>query len=131
MFSEEEYVTIRTVSSGKIYKRTDGILVLRQLPEKDNVTVLELKEQLEVFLEIQNGTLSPLLIVVERLKRLENEEKMFLTSTVTKFANKAAMVANSPIPVFLVNILLFIYRPAIPVKIFTNEAEALKWLQQN
>jgi hypothetical protein len=131
MIQTEDYIAIRSIESGTIYKRADGILVLRQVEGKDNVTIKDLKDQLEVFLDIQKGEKSPLVVVADRLKRLDNEEKMFLTSTVTQFANKIGIVANTPIPTFIFNVFLFLTRPSIPTKIFTTETEALEWLNQN
>jgi hypothetical protein len=126
----EEFITVRELSSGTIYKRTDGILVLREVPGRESVTIPELEEQLKVFLEIQKGEVSPILIVVDKLKKLDNEEKMFIMSTISQFANKTAMVTNSPIPTFIFNILFFLFRPSIPSKIFNNEEEAITWLKQ-
>lgn len=131
MILEEDYITIRSIESGTIYKRPDGILVLRQVQGKDSVTLSELKDQLKTFLEIQNGDRSPLLVVVDRLKKLDNEEKMFLTSTLSQFASKVCIVTNTPVPTFIFNVFLFLSRPAIPSKIFTTEKEALEWLRQN
>lgn len=130
MISEEGYVTIRTLSSGKIYKRTDGILVLRQMPERDDVTVSELKEQLDTFIEIQKGEHSPLLVVVDKLKKLENEEKRFLISTLEKFSNKVGVVAKTPMPTFIFNILFYLSNSPVPCKVFDNEEEALTWLSK-
>jgi hypothetical protein len=131
MIETEDYFTVRSIESGTIYKRTDGILILRQVEGKDNVTIKDLKDQLEVFLDIQNGEKSPLMVVADRIKKLENEEKMFLTSTVAQFANKIGIVANTPIPTFIFNVFLFLTRPSIPTKIFMTEIEALEWLSQN
>jgi hypothetical protein len=128
---KEDYITIRSIESGTIYKRTDGILILRQLPDRDTVTLKELQDQLVVFLAIQNGELSPLIVVVDRLAKLENEEKMFLSSTVTQFANKICIVTDTPLPTFIFNIFLFLTRPSIPAKIFKTEKEALKWAKES
>ncbi|MCE3281013.1 MAG: hypothetical protein K0S44_3204 [Bacteroidetes bacterium] len=128
MSQEEGYSIVRTLSSGKIYKRTDGILVLRQMPDRDIVTVDELKEQLDTFIEIQKGEHSPLLVVVDKLKKLENDEKRFLISTIEKFASKVGVVAKTPIPAFIFNVLFYLSNSPVPCKVFNNEAEALAWL---
>jgi hypothetical protein len=130
MDQEEGYILTRTLSSGKIYKRTDGILVLRQLPERDNVTVDELKEQLEAFIEIQKGEKSPLLVVVDKLKKLENEEKRFLMSSVEKFSSKVSLVTKSPIPTFIFNVMFYLSNSPVPCKVFNNEEDALIWLSK-
>lgn len=129
MLTEEGYVTIRTLSSGKIYKRTDGILVLRQIPGKEHVTVVELQDQLDVFMEIQKGDISPLMVVVNQLKKLENEEKRFLMSTIEKFAGKVCVVVKTPMPIFIFNILFYLSNSPVQRKIFNKEEEALIWLK--
>jgi hypothetical protein len=131
MIQKEEFITVRSIDSGTIYKRMDGILIFRQIKGRDSVTLDELKEQLKVFLEIQKGELSPVLIVVDGLKKLDSEEKMFLTSTITQFASKIAIVTYTPVPTFIFNIFLFLSRPAIPSKMFSSEKEALEWLKLN
>jgi len=125
-----DYVVIRNLSSGTIYKTSDGLLILRQIPGKDSVTVEELNEQLKVFQEIQKGDLSPLMVVAEKLKKLDNDEKMFLVSTISSFASKVAVVAPTPIPKFVFNILFFLTRPSIPSRVFDSEKAAIAWLNK-
>jgi len=130
MILNENFIEIRTLESGTIYKRADGILILRQVEGRNSVKLQELKNQLEAFLDIQKGELSPLIVVVSRLEKLENEEKMFLMSTITKFANKVCIVTNSPIPTFIFNIIFFLFRPTIPSRIFKTEKEAFEWSEK-
>jgi hypothetical protein len=130
MISEKDYVEVRMLSSGTIYKTIEGLLIFRQISGKDHVTLDELNEQLVAFQEIQKGTFSPLMVVAEKLKKLDNEEKMFLVSTVSSFANKVAVVAPTPIPKFVFNILFFLSRPSIPCKVFDTETAAINWLNK-
>ncbi|HEX8515266.1 MAG TPA: hypothetical protein VF868_03635 [Bacteroidia bacterium] len=131
MSQEKDVLSITHTASGTIYKRTDGILVFRQIPGRDSVTLDELKEQLNAFLEIQKGEQTPLMVVAEKLKRLESEEKIFLSSTVDQFASKVAIVTTTPIPTFIFNIFLFLTRPAIPGRIFDSEKLAMEWLKRS
>jgi hypothetical protein len=128
---QEDYIFIKELSSCTIYKRSDGILILRQPEGRDSVTIPEIEEQMEVFLDIQKGELSPLLVVVNKIKKLENEEKMLLMSSITKIANRVAMVTTNPMAIFIFNILIFLYRPPMPSKVFSKEQEASEWLKGN
>jgi hypothetical protein len=128
---EDQFIEVRHVETGTIYKRTDGILVFRQSKNFDQVTIAQLQQQLDVFLEIQKGAFSPLIVVVNKLSKLENDEKIFLISSIAKFSNKVCVVANTPVPVFIFNILFFLSRPAVPSKVVKSEEEALKWIMEN
>jgi len=125
------FIEERTVQAGTILKRSDGILFFKQAPGRERITVEEIKEQYAVFMDIQKGERSPLLVIAAQLRRLDNEEKMYLSSTVQHFANKMGIVTNSPILIFIFNVLFFVSRPEIPSKVFRSEDEAVSWLKKN
>lgn len=56
---------------------------------------------------------------------------MFLMSSISKITNRLAMVTTNPMAIFIFNILIFLYRPSMPVKIFSNEKDGMKWLKEN
>lgn len=126
----DDFTIVKVLSSCTIYKRTDGILVLRQAAGKDSLTVAEIKEQLMVIVAIQKGDLSPYLTVADKLIKLGNEEKMLIRSSLPEFASKAALVTNNLLVGFIFNVFLSLYRPSIPSKIFNSETEALIWLKE-
>lgn len=113
-----------------IYKRTDGVLVFRLLPEKTNVSLQDIKNQLKAFLEIQKGERSPLMVIVNQLQRLENDQKMFMMSHIEEFASKVCIVTDNPIPTFIFNIIFYISPLPVPSKILRTEEEAIKWLKK-
>ncbi|MDF2437682.1 MAG: hypothetical protein K0Q95_2058 [Bacteroidota bacterium] len=129
--TEEQFSVIKTVSSGTIYKRKDGILVYRPDSAKDSVTVQELEEQHNAFLKIQKGERSPLMVIAGKLRKLEDNEKRFIVTMMPEFASKYCVVTNTYIPTFIFNIFIFLMRPPIPGKIFKTETEALEWLSKD
>jgi hypothetical protein len=126
----EIFTVVKVLPSGTIYKRTDGILVLRQAIGKDTLTVSEIEEQVKVIFEIQKGKCSPFLSVADKLVKLDNKEKMLIISCLPKFANKAALVTDNLLVRFIFNTFLSLYRPSIPGKIFNSESDAIIWLKE-
>lgn len=130
MIDESDFINVTVIGSGTIYKRRDGILIFKQASGRDSVTVAELEEQHEAFMNIQKGSRSPLVVIVEKLKKLDNEEKMFLASKIPLFADKFCIVTTSVIPTFIFNVFIFLNRPAIPGKIFHTVEEAIEWIKK-
>lgn len=126
----EDVTDIIHLDCSTIYKRRDGILVFRLVPEKTIVSLQEIKNQLKAFLEIQKGECSPLMVIVNQLQRLENDQKMYMMSHIEEFASRVCIVTDHPIPTFIFNIIFYISPLPIPAKIMRTEEEAIKWLKQ-
>lgn len=130
MMSEEIIVKSIELSCSTIYKRSDGILVFRFKPGKQDVTMAEVKAQLNAFLEIQDGLQSPLLVIPNQLQQLDNEQKMYTNANISRFATKMCVLTDSPIPTFIFNIIFYLSPPPIPAKILKTESEAIAWLRK-
>lgn len=82
-------------------------------------------------LEISNGVAYPTLADARGVTSISKEARDYFASpegTVLLLAS--ALLLDSVLNRFLGNFFLQINKPTIPLKLFTEEKEALKWLQQ-
>lgn len=78
----------------------------------------------------QNGIEYPVLIRVNGIKFASSKASSFMQKEGLKGLKAGAFIISNPVEKIILNFLIMIHRPAIPSKMFTNEKEALKWLQQ-
>jgi len=81
--------------------------------------------------ELQNGISYPILSNIKFVKNSTKEARDFLASEKgCEGVIAAAILIDSPMGNMIGNFFIFISKPLRPTKIFTNEAEAKKWLSQ-
>ncbi|MDF2437683.1 MAG: hypothetical protein K0Q95_2059 [Bacteroidota bacterium] len=124
-----DYVASVKLSCSTIYKRADGIIVFA--PVKSHFTLDEIKAQLNGFLEIQKGEVSPLLVLPGKLQKLEDEQKKFMNANISRFASKLCILTNNPLPTFIFNIIFYLTPPPIPSRVLKTESEAIAWLKKD
>ncbi|OFY83479.1 MAG: hypothetical protein A3F72_06010 [Bacteroidetes bacterium RIFCSPLOWO2_12_FULL_35_15] len=81
-------------------------------------------------LEIQKGKIYPLLSNIKSLKNTTKEARDFMASEKgCEGVIAAAVLINSSVGSMIGNFFIFINKPLVPTKLFTNEEEAKKWLK--
>lgn len=109
--------------------RSDNILTFEP---HENITTLktpQLKEMLEIMLDISEGIPRPYFSNNTNIKFLGAEEKIHISKTFHLFATACAMTENSAITRFKTHVFLQLSRPAIPVKMFKEKEDAYAWLR--
>lgn len=72
----------------------------------------------------------PLLIDARGIKSISREARSFFTTNGRETSTMAfGILIDSSVSKVVGNFFLGINKPAVPTKLFTNEAEALKWLK--
>jgi hypothetical protein len=117
---------IRT-ALGVYKKRADGILVFEINPSVKKIDIEALSEQLNIFLELQYGVPSPFIMISHEMNSLGAAEKKFIKETVSMFATSVAMVTQSPITNFIINLFIYLYQPPLPARLFDDEEKAIAW----
>lgn len=120
----------REAGNGIIGITEDNILVFTPYPYMEGPTLEGLKKDHDVYLELTNGTPMPLLSDNRSIKKIGSAEQSYIKSTLTDFASKLACIVDSPLTRFLHNTFIHLYRPEVPVKMFTKEEDALKWIRE-
>jgi hypothetical protein len=121
----------RVLDTPYVYmKLEDGIL---RGYYKENVRITAeiartiVKERFEYF----DRKSFPALIFDNGVKSIDKEARVYFSSPEGIIGLTAAcLVLKSSFSMVLGNFLLKLNRPIIPVRIFTNELSALKWLEQ-
>ena len=107
--------------------------VLKGTFKKSPVTLEIAKNIVSNRLKFSNGKSYPILITDVGLKSIKSDARDYLSSEKAQEGlNASVLLARSNFEKHLANFFLRIaaINPRIPTKIFSNEAEALKWLRQ-
>ncbi|NUM50088.1 MAG: hypothetical protein HUU48_03130 [Flavobacteriales bacterium] len=125
-----EVLTEITTGNAQIKKCSNGMLIFKHLEGIKSLNLSDFVENYEGILRLQSGCVSPLLGNVTNIEDVENEAKAFMTKTLPTVANALAFVneKTNTVTSFAINMYLYLHRPQIPVKVFSSEEKALKWL---
>ena len=120
--------TDRPTYEGEIatYWFDDGILVsLSKSPQR---TVENIKSNVKLVKEITNNKPVPLLIYLSNSPVPDKETRKYSTEQLPVIYSAMAMVSKPGLAKFIMNILFALKKPPIPIKSFTDDKEAKKWL---
>lgn len=106
----------------------NGILV--SLSKSVRRTVENLKGNGELVMKITEGKKLPLLIYLTNSPIPDKEARQYSTEALPKLYKAMTMVSKPGLSQFIMNILFALKPPPIPMKSFTNDEEAVRWLKQ-
>jgi len=124
----EEIVEQKTSDVGLLTLRKDGLITFEPLEGKTEQTLVSMKKDLAICQEWVNGKPTGFLSDNRNLKRFEADVRIFAQENVHKFANKFGFIVESGISSFLTNMFIYLNKPSIPLKAFTNKQDAIQWL---
>lgn len=80
-------------------------------------------------IRLSNGVNMPLYADIRNIKKACPEARKYLSGPEgIKNINACAMLVSSPVEKLLGHAFLFINKPPIPTKLFTNKERAIEWL---
>ncbi|HWJ90668.1 MAG TPA: hypothetical protein VNR87_06130 [Flavisolibacter sp.] len=122
--------TDREVFEGAIatYWFDEGILV--SLSKSPKRTVQLIRGNVQLVKKITNNTPVPLLIYLSDSPVPDKETRRYSTEQLPVIYKAMAMVSKPGLSKLIMNILFSLKPPPIPMKSFTNDAEAKQWLKQ-
>jgi hypothetical protein len=122
--------TDRQTWEGEIatYWFDSGILV--SLSKNIKRTVGNISGNVAFVQQITGNKRVPLLIYLKNSPVPDKETRRFSTTQLPVIYSAMAMVSKPGLAQFIMNILFRFNPPPIPMKSFTNDAEAKEWLQQ-
>ncbi|HJW18040.1 MAG TPA: hypothetical protein VJ499_13000 [Flavisolibacter sp.] len=120
----------RPVYEGEIatYWFDDGLLV--SLSKSPRRTVANISANVKLVKEITNNRRVPLLIYLCDSPVPDKETRRFSTTQLPVIYSAMAMVSKPGLAQFIMKILFRLKPPPIPMKSFTDDLEAKKWLKQ-
>jgi hypothetical protein len=122
--------TDRELYEGTIatYWFDEGILV--SLSKSPKRTVENIKENVQLVKQITNNKPVPLLIYLSNSPVPDKAARKYSTEQLPVIYSAMAMVSKPGLAKFIMNLLFALKKPPIPMKSFTDDKEAKKWLQQ-
>ena len=110
------------------YKYEDGILYSYSKSPKR--TVKNISENIALVKKITGDKKVPLLIYLSNSPVPDKETRKFSTEQLPNVYTAMAMVSKPGLSALIMRILFKFQKPPIPMKSFTNDQKALKWLKQ-
>ena len=120
----------REIFEGDIatYWFDEGILV--SLSKNPKRTVENIKANVQLVKRITNNKPVPLLIYLSNSPVPDKDARKYSTAQLPVIYSAMAMISKPGLSKFIMNILFALKTPPIPMKSFTDDKEARKWLQQ-
>src|SRR5437763_7072631 len=106
----------------------EGILV--SLSKSPKRTVANISANVALVKKITNNRIVPLLIYLKNSPVPDKETRRFSTEQLPNIYSAMAMVSKPGLAQLIMNVLFKLKPPPIPIKSFTDDKAAKKWLQQ-
>jgi hypothetical protein len=107
----------------------DGII--RHTYSKNPIKIDLAKQLVKDRLTVCNGVIRPALIDIRNMSTIDKESRQYLASQeAVTFLSATALLAENFLTKITGNIFMTFEKHLVPTKLFTDENEALEWLQQ-
>jgi len=110
------------------YWMDEGILV--SLSKNPKRTVENITANIALVKNITGNKKVPLLIYLSNSPVPDKETRTFAAKVLPDVYSAMAMVSKTGLAGFIMNLLFSLKPPAIPMKSFSNDKEAKRWLMQ-
>jgi hypothetical protein len=107
----------------------DGILCMEG-KTTDPTTLEQAKQRIETFENLHEGKRFCFLIDYEKITPSSKEVMEYFGSELYRVAKGVAVLTSSPLKKMLVSLVLQFLNKDYPIKIFTDEQDAKKWLKE-
>lgn len=101
---------------------------------KPSLIILDIENAKKIVvdrLKVSNGIIRPILVDTRNAISIDKETRRYFASAESlQLLSAGALLIKNPIAKFMGNFFIAVDRPKMPVKIFTNKTQALKWLKQ-
>ncbi len=112
----------------KLWLDEGGILHEHFFPKTD-FTIQDAKQSMAVGLELSESTDFSWLVDMTNMKSITKEAREYFGKVENSHIKAVGLVTNSPVSRVFGNFFLRFNKPAIPVRLFSSEPQALKWLE--
>ena len=106
----------------------EGILISVSTPEQR--TLQNTKENVELIKRITNNRKVCVLVYLTRSKRPDKKTREYVKREMGNIYKSMAIVSKGGLGELVMNVLFKLSTPPIPMKTFSNDAEAREWLKQ-
>lgn len=95
-----------------------------------NPTLEYLKQDAEAFKILTNGKKYPIISFILNMDKIDPECEKFIKPTISKLFTKQAIVTTNRWTVYVFNIISGFMNYPIPLKLFSDEESAMKWIKE-
>jgi hypothetical protein len=88
------------------------------------------KECVEQRIKFSKGISYPACVFIKNLKSVEIDARRYFAKEGNSLIKAGALIIESPLSEILGNFFLFINKPNVPARLFTNRKDAEKWLSE-
>jgi len=127
----DEIADQQTSSVGIVSLRKDGIITFEPKEGKTTHTLEAMKVELDIFQEWAGDKKLGFISDNRELKKFENDVRVYAQQHLPLFCDKFALIISSGISSFLTNMFIYINRPDVPIKVFTNKEDAINWIKSH
>jgi hypothetical protein len=118
---------VRTFADDRINLKVEDGVAFAELYVED-ITLKIAKQMVETRYDITDGNIYPVIIDISNIKSVSKDARVFLSEgKAVEKISAAALYTNSLVSRIVANFFWGFNRPDIPIRIFTNKAEALRW----
>jgi hypothetical protein len=109
---------------------TENGILYHIYPQDIEITLPIARHITQNRIKISEGQSWPLFTDARRLKSIDKESREYWSKDEgLKYLTAGVVIISSPILSLLGNAFVFINKPTKPLKLFTNQSAALKWLE--
>lgn len=98
--------------------------------DKLDMTMERAQSAVAARLSLCEGISYPLLIDMRGIKSVTREAREYLAGEGARLVKAGALIVGSPLNKALGNIFLWVNKPKVPTRLFTDEKEAKEWLKE-
>lgn len=120
---------VQTVKVAKVWLGDDGIARVVHVPDVD-LTLADAQETMAAYSRATGGNRCPLFVDTRRMRSMSRESRHYYASAeAAEVASAVALLVDTPVSRVLGNFYRGLSNPYLPTRVFTNETDALAWLQ--
>lgn len=109
------------------YQKQDGIIFGRVMLNAE-IGLADAKEDVAAVRKISGDCVLPLLIDMRSIHSISHDAREYYGKN--EHSSAVVLLIHSPVSRIIGNFFLGLNKPKVPMKLFSSETEALKWLSQ-
>ncbi len=108
----------------------EGGIVHELFSPKTDVTIQDAKQSMAVGLELSEGADFAWLVDITQMKSITKEAREYFGKVENSHMKAVALVTSSPVSKVFGNFFLRFNKPKLPVRLFSSEKQAIRWLKE-
>jgi len=108
----------------------DGGIVHEQFVPKTDLAIQDAKQSMAIGLELSKGVDFSWLVDMTNMRSITKEAREYFGKVEDSHLKATGLVTNSPVSKVFGNFFLRFNKPNLPVRLFSSEKQAIRWLKE-